>query len=510
MDEFTTSCPIGNTSTIYKMAAWYIRLINFPLDMISQLDHIMLACLAHAVDVMDDLQAIIKMVLLPQLKKLERDGITIKYQGAERNFKVILYRLSADNLGFHQLIGLTRCFSGNNPCWMCKETAQTLKTVWILNPQKLRTRQQYDRLIQNGTPQERLLYGINAPCCLNELQHFHCMEDFSVDYMHDLHEGHFLRLIPRVVRDAIAAGFTLDAINNAIMGFGLVGNDGNNPLRPIYLPTQVPENGDLLGGYTAKTAGVLVRLLPLMFKFAGIRLQTPSWQIFMKLQRIIDIIYAPNVTQATIDMFDTLVKAYLKDYIAIGGKMTVKPHKLLHYKAVMEEMGPLRHMATFRCEGKHSDFKQYGNVNRCYKNLQTTLADKNVLMFAHTLMEMKACKFFCCILKSSNCMFLAGYLETRRKNRNLIKFKKNLGILYTQDPLTREPCFGEIYNYDVNNDRITLKLLVLDEFDETSHSYVVSPTENVIEVACASLMCPEPISIYRRRRNHIRMPYFLP
>uniref|UniRef100_A0A914YXA0 C2H2-type domain-containing protein n=1 Tax=Panagrolaimus superbus TaxID=310955 RepID=A0A914YXA0_9BILA len=394
MDEFTTTCPIGNTSAVYKMAAIYIRLLNFPLDMLSQLDHIMLASLSHAVDVMGDLQEILRMVLIPQLKRLETDGITFTYRGAVRNFKVILYRLSADNLGFHQLIGFNKCFSGNNPCWMCRETAESLRTLWNLNPQRLRTRGQYDNLIANGTPEQRLHYGIKEPCCLNELQHFHCMEVFSVDYMHDLHEGHFLRLLPMVFRDAIAAGFTLNAINGAIAGFGPINDDGNNPLRPIFLPAQVPENGETLTGYTAKTTGVLVRLLPLMFKFAGIRLQTPLWQIFMKLQRIIDILYAPDVTDAIIDMFDTLVKSYLKDYIKIGGKMTVKPHKLLHYKEIMKEMGPLRHLATFRYEAKHHHFKQYAHVNRCFKNLQTTLADKNELMFAYTLMQMKARKLF--------------------------------------------------------------------------------------------------------------------
>uniref|UniRef100_A0A914Z4I5 C2H2-type domain-containing protein n=1 Tax=Panagrolaimus superbus TaxID=310955 RepID=A0A914Z4I5_9BILA len=73
MDEFTTTCPIGNISTVYKMAAWYIRLLNLPLDMISQLDHIMLASVAHAVDVISDLQEILKLTLLPQFKKLETD-----------------------------------------------------------------------------------------------------------------------------------------------------------------------------------------------------------------------------------------------------------------------------------------------------------------------------------------------------------------------------------------------------------------------------------------------------
>uniref|UniRef100_A0A914ZAN6 Uncharacterized protein n=1 Tax=Panagrolaimus superbus TaxID=310955 RepID=A0A914ZAN6_9BILA len=207
-----------------------------------------------------------------------------------------------------------------------------------------------------------------------------------------------------------------------------------------------------------------------------------------------DIIVAPDISDATVDMFDTLVKSYLKDYILIGGKMTVKPHKLLHYKKIMKEMGPLRHLDTFRNEAKHHHFKQYAHVNRCFKNLQTTLADKNELMFAYTLMQMKA----------------PDYLEMSRKTRSFGKFKKGLAVVYGRDPVTREPMFGAIFNYDVNNDRLSLKILILEEFDDDSYCYIVTETENVTDVFTASLLCPEPIAIYRKSRNYIRMPYLLP
>uniref|UniRef100_A0A914Z1G9 Uncharacterized protein n=1 Tax=Panagrolaimus superbus TaxID=310955 RepID=A0A914Z1G9_9BILA len=104
----------------------------------------------------------------------------------------------------------------------------------------------------------------------------------------------------------------------------------------------------------------------------------------------------------------------------------------------------------------------------------------------------------------------ANYLDNRRKNRSLSKLKNGLAVVYAQDPVTREPCFGEIYNYDVTEDRLSLKLLHLDEFDDVSHCYVVTSSEPVIVVSCESLLCPEPIPIYRRRRNYIRMPYWLP
>lgn len=106
--------------------------------------------------------------------------------------------------------------------------------------------------------------------------------------------------------------------------------------------------------------------------------------------------------------------------------------------------------------------------------------------------------------------FLADYLANRRIKRSLAKFKKNLAVVYAQNPSTREPCFGEIFNYDINADRLSLKILTLDEFDDASHCYVLTSTENVIEVTSVSLLCPEPFPIYRRRRNYVRMPYFLP
>uniref|UniRef100_A0A914YQ89 Uncharacterized protein n=1 Tax=Panagrolaimus superbus TaxID=310955 RepID=A0A914YQ89_9BILA len=168
------------------------------------------------------------------------------------------------------------------------------------------------------------------------------MTNTSVDIMHDLLEGHFQRVIPMVFREAMANGVPLARINNAITAFQFSGPDSQNPPTTINLPANAPENGDNVK-MGANEMSTLVKLLPLIFKFAGIQLNTPIWQMFLRLQRIIDIVWAHSIDEATTAMLDQLIQNYLRDFQTLGGKnTTIKGHLPLHYPRVIREMGPLR------------------------------------------------------------------------------------------------------------------------------------------------------------------------
>lgn len=213
-------------------------------DLLSKLDHIFSCFIAHSSDIMGDLQEQLDKTLMVELRQLETDGIMFNYRGNKRHFKVILLGLVADNLGIHQLKGLTISFSGNNPCRMCCVTATNLKGQNELNMEMQKTSAEYDRIINTGNIEELKNYGINVPCVFNQLKYFHCMDNVTVDKMHDLLEGHLQIAIPLVIRDAIAQGISLTRINNAIASFGFIGADNENSPRPILLPARFPDSGD--------------------------------------------------------------------------------------------------------------------------------------------------------------------------------------------------------------------------------------------------------------------------
>uniref|UniRef100_A0AC35G1D6 Uncharacterized protein n=1 Tax=Panagrolaimus sp. PS1159 TaxID=55785 RepID=A0AC35G1D6_9BILA len=265
-------------------------------------------------------------------------------------------------------------------------TAQSLKGMHALDPNEEKTAAKYQEALENID--DMWAYGIRQECSFNSLENFHIITNVTVDIMHDLLEGHFQRVIPMVVRDAMAHGFPLRTINNAIKAFQFLGADKQNPPNTITLPAHAPENGDTIK-MGANEMMTLIKLLPLIFRFAGIRLNTPIWQLFMKLQRILDILWAHAIDENTTAMLDQLLQNHLRDFHALGGNMTMKAHLLLHYPRVIRQMGPLRHLSSMRLEAKHRDFKQYAKVNRNHKNVPMTLASKSTIIFAHSLHQMR-------------------------------------------------------------------------------------------------------------------------
>jgi hypothetical protein len=217
MDEFTTTCPIGSKSSCYKMVGCYIRLLNFPVDLLSKLEHIFLCFIAHASEMMGELQIQLSKTVIVELKDLETHGLIINYRGSSRRFKVILSTLTADNLGMHQLGGLILSFSSHNVCRMCTVTADSLKGMHTLDPNEEKTAAGYDQSLQNINDMWQA-YGITQECCFNSLEYFHIITNVSVDIMHDLLEGHFQKMVGLVVRDALIHGVPVRRINNMKKG----------------------------------------------------------------------------------------------------------------------------------------------------------------------------------------------------------------------------------------------------------------------------------------------------
>lgn len=75
------------------MAGCYFRILNMPLELMSKLDYIFLIFLAFTSDVKHILQDYLKRSLVPQLQRLEREGIELTYRGITKKYKVLLFGL---------------------------------------------------------------------------------------------------------------------------------------------------------------------------------------------------------------------------------------------------------------------------------------------------------------------------------------------------------------------------------------------------------------------------------
>lgn len=176
------------------MTAIYFIVRNFPPKFVSQLKNIQLVLLCNS-DVIthNDCNAILEH-LVQEIKSLEIEGIEINN---ELILKGSLVQVSFDNLGGNIMFGYVQCFTSTFFCRICycdsKECSESTREM----TKKIRTKNHYneqiakvDHLLKSGSKVDsKVTFGLKEYCCLNELNHYHIIDNRSQDIMHDIYEG---------------------------------------------------------------------------------------------------------------------------------------------------------------------------------------------------------------------------------------------------------------------------------------------------------------------------------
>jgi hypothetical protein len=177
-DEFEVVNPIGCFRKKHKLVALYFSILNFPPSYCSKLDNVFLLALGkqqlmHDVGICEFFQPAINMI-----RSCFNEPVTL-IDGS--SLPIIACFLSGDNLSFHGLVGIRRCFSSGNICRFCFAVHDDL-----LLPNKhcvLRTDSTYYddfNLLSNG-----ILY--RSP--LFDLPYWSFPDFTPPDMMHDCLEG---------------------------------------------------------------------------------------------------------------------------------------------------------------------------------------------------------------------------------------------------------------------------------------------------------------------------------
>uniref|UniRef100_A0A7E4UQL3 C2H2-type domain-containing protein n=1 Tax=Panagrellus redivivus TaxID=6233 RepID=A0A7E4UQL3_PANRE len=453
IDDYGTANPLGYAASTNKIVGCYFRILNLP-SKLQTADSIFLCFLALKND-FSNLQTVIRTVLLPQLISLESEGITITVKGEEKHFPVILHSIVGDNAGLHELSNLVMSWMGCSPCRFCKLTYAEVKTTHTLLPSKAKTKEWYEAVLKKP-PTEWTKHGISGQCALNDLKYFHTMDSQCVDLMHDLLEGHIRCLLATVAQFLADDGFSVAALNSAIAMFPFAGSMLDSKPGQVY-PQDV-KDGELKHSTASKTLN-LCQMLPLILQAAGYTIDPDHdvWRTFLLFLDILDILLATRITTTMLSTFETKVKEYLSLFIEIGGKMTVKPHYLLHYADVIRNHGPVVHHWCMRYEAKHKVFKQYARVNFNRQDLAMTLAKK------HALLAMKAFD----TLQNPNYMELHDQRTARRL------YKKNLVVVYDIHENTQLPMFGKILSANYDTRMLQIEILRTVEFSTLHHAFRV-------------------------------------
>jgi len=134
---------------------------------------------------------------------------------------------------------------------------------------------------------------------------------------------------------------------------------------------------------TASEMWCFLRNLPLLIGGLIPRKQ-PHWRLLLMLIDIIDIVFAPAITEN------------LSHFLLFPEKQLLpKHHFLMHYARCLRNSGPPVIYWSMRFESRHQTFKDLAKTTNCFKNICKTLVKLLVLQLT-------------CV-RMTHCLVSAGY-----------------------------------------------------------------------------------------------------
>ena len=355
-DEWETVNPLGTSRKQHKVNAFYWVFTNIQSQHRSTVHTLQLVLLAKYNDVRAfGLRKYLHPVLT-DLAFLEKEGVYVESLGT--SIKGSVSCIVADNLSAHSIGGFVESFSPNvaHPCRFCTATSQDIQNVELdITDLTRRCRQDHDLHVKEATATATVssAFGVKSNCVFHEyLSSFHVTSALPPDISHDLLEGLVPVEIALCLSVFVSKGyFTISWLNDVIQAFPFKFKDAVNR------PQRIPENAVTCGtvGGNATENWTLIRLLPVLI---GIKIPTDDdvWYLLMELKDIVELCFAPCITEHAVGYLATKIAAHKRLYKELFPQTNLKPkhHYVEHYPQLIREFGPLTNMWTMRFEAKHS------------------------------------------------------------------------------------------------------------------------------------------------------------
>lgn len=386
-DDFEPLNALGSKSTLYKIGAVYSKLVCLPSSIQAQLLHINPVMLFFSEDRKRFSDRVIFSPLVDELNTLQNSGIKFRYRHFNQ-IKLIPTLICGDNLGLNGILGFTESFSSDHYCRLCRIDKVTAQFQIIDDHTKWRTKENYlaDVLLNNLTKT-----GISEYSVWNTMIGFHVVENLSVDIMHDLLEGVCHYDMAHIITHLIALEwFDIFILNERIQVYNQSSKSSN---KIGYLTKAMLDNKR----FKCSASEMLYFIESFPFIIDGFLLDedSPIWQCYIVLRRIIEILMSFSIDNTTIDYLELLIKEHHLYYLDLFCD-TLKPkhHFMLHYPSVIRMIGPIRQIWCMRFESKHQFFKNIAKITRNRKNLLQTFSVKLQLSLANLSLNYEEQKIF--------------------------------------------------------------------------------------------------------------------
>ncbi|KAG8177494.1 hypothetical protein JTE90_008678 [Oedothorax gibbosus] len=291
IDEMELVNPLGSHTGVHKLGFVYFTIKDLPVSLQSSLDSIFIVNIHYALDVAKYGYEKILAPVITDLKFLFDEGITF----GEKNYKVVLWQVSGDNLGLNKLLGLVESFSANYCCRFCVVHKHAMHTMTQEESGLLRTKDLHDQHVQEAADTSSIVLGVKGSCPFNDLNYWHSTDNLVVDIVHDLFEGwcgtEVLLLLNTFIFDGL---LTLSTLNDRIVNFNYSKCESRCKPGP-FQQDRIVNIGST--GQNATQMWTLIRILPLLI---GDKIPQGNkfWDLFLLMLTIVDTLVAPVISLA--------------------------------------------------------------------------------------------------------------------------------------------------------------------------------------------------------------------
>lgn len=360
---------IGNATGRHKLLCVYMVLGNLPPHLRCLTENVQLVLLCKNKDFAYFGPNKIFRRLIEDMKVLEQEGIEIN-RGSE-NIRIFgsIFTTMNDNLGAHQISGLTENFSRSpyfcRTCYIVHDQFSS-DCLYQARPRTPVTHAEDLRVLsENPTVPYR---GVKSTTIFNELAYFNMFDYGAAPCVaHDLFEGwanfDIFLILRRLVQERLVTKSYLQIRANFI-------------LKKLKIKTQIALD------FTRRTKTIkakacdvwhLIQIMPLLLLKCNIDDSNPMLSMLLLMKNICDIVTSPVISNDQIYLLAALITDYMeKRATEFDVPLRPKHHFTAHYPKMILWLGPLMQYCTMYCERKHCFFK---------RALRSTLNFKNVLKF---------------------------------------------------------------------------------------------------------------------------------
>lgn len=225
-------------------------------------------------------------------------------------------------------------------------------------------------------------YGVKGSCPLSEsLQHFHVVDGYPPDMLHDLLEGIVPIELALCLKALISKRLiSLETLNDAIKQFPYTFSDRTN--QPQLIPKTLFSKSTI--GGNGHENWTLLRLLPLLIG-KHIPSDDETWEVLMTLKDVVELSMSTRFTEESLFFLDSKISEHrhLFQKVFPDEKLQPKHHYVEHYPQLIQTFGPLSDLWTM--QGKHKFFKKVVHHSHNFKNIPLTLANRHQEMMAFHL-----------------------------------------------------------------------------------------------------------------------------